>query len=75
MLKIKVKSPIIKISIKGVFVNEVIADKDIFKYFIIDIFDLPENLFSLLYFIPHCLNPINEINPLKYKFLSSNFFK
>jgi len=51
------------------------ADIEISKYFNKDIFDLPENLFLREYFNPFCLKPIKEINPLKYKFFSSNFFR
>ena len=63
-----------KIIIKGVFVNEVIADNDISKYFTKDILDEPEYLFFFIIY-SFCLKPMNETNPLIYKFFSSNFFK
>lgn len=75
ILNKNVDTPIKKINISGVFVKDVIADSDISKYFEIDIFEKPENLSFLLYLTPVCLNPIKEIKPLKYKFLSSNCFK
>ena len=64
-----------KIIKRGAFVKEVIADSAISRYFIIEIFDSPFNLFFLSYLKPVCLKPVCEIKPLKYKFLSSNFFK
>ena len=68
MLLKKVSTPITKIKINGVFVKDVIAENEISKYFDKDIFDCPVNLFLRLYFKPFCLNPIKDINPLKYKF-------
>ena len=71
----KTNKPIKKITINGALVNDVMADIEISKYFNKDIFDFPENLFLREYLIPFCLKPIKEINPLKYKFFSSNFLR